>query len=137
MIGLRGRGTSNRPFVIVEKLQKDAELAFREKEIALQSDLEETEKKLADIKNNTEENGSYNEEQSRTIDAFNKKISKIRRELREVQRELNQDIKDLETNLKLINIWLMPVLVLLLFVILRTFALKRRKNFYRSIGRSI
>ena len=30
LIGLRGRGVSNRPFIVVENLQKKAELTFRE-----------------------------------------------------------------------------------------------------------
>ena len=135
MINLRSRGTSNRPFEIVENMQKDAELAFREKEISLQQELEETEKKLSEIKSGGTKNGNYDLEQSKTIEAFNIKISKIRRELREVQRELNQDIKNLESNLKILNIWLMPILVLLLFASLKVFSLKRKKVFYKSIGR--
>ena len=35
LIGLRGRGTSNRPFLVIEDLQKKAELLFREKEQSL------------------------------------------------------------------------------------------------------
>ena len=135
MINLRSRGTSNRPFEVVENMQKDAELAFREKEISLQQELEETEKKLNEIKSGGSKNGNYDVEQSKTIEAFNIKISKIRRELREVQRELNQDIKNLESNLKILNIWLMPILVLLLFASLKVFSLKRKKVFYKSIGR--
>ena len=135
MINLRSRGTSNRPFEVVENMQKDAELAFREKEISLQQELEETEKKLNEIKSGGAKNGNYDVEQSKTIEAFNIKISKIRRELREVQRELNQDIKNLESNLKILNIWLMPILVLLLFASLKVFSLKRKKVFYKSIGR--
>ena len=136
MIGLRGRGTSNRPFTVVEELQKNAELAFREQEISLQLELEDTEKNLKSLQSSTAEGSILDEEQSNTIEAFNKKISNIRKELREVQRELNQDIKDLETNLKLINIWLMPILVLILFSILKIYALNRRKKFNNSIGRS-
>ena len=135
MISLRGRGTSNRPFIVVEELQKNAELAFREKELSLQQDLEETEKNLQNIKNNSENDGNFNSQQSEAIKSFNKRISKIRKELRLVQRELNQDIKNLETNLKLINIWLMPFLVFALFISIRFYEIKKRKTFNNKIGR--
>ena len=79
MISLRGRGTSNRPFIVVEELQKNAELAFREKELSLQQDLEETEKNLQSIKNNSENEGNFNSQQSEAIKSFNKRISKIRK----------------------------------------------------------
>ena len=135
MISLRGRGTSNRPFIVVEELQKNAELAFREKELSLQQDLEETEKNLQNIKNNSENDGNFNSQQSEAIKSFNKRISKIRKDLRLVQRELNQDIKNLETNLKLINIWLMPFLVFVLFISIRLYEIKKRKIFNNKIGR--
>ena len=135
MISLRGRGTSNRPFIVVEELQKNAELAFREKELSLQQDLEETEKNLQNIKNNSANDGNFNSQQSEAIKSFNKRISKIRKELRLVQRELNQDIKNLETNLKLINIWLMPFLVFALFISIRFYEIKKRKTFNNKIGR--
>ena len=135
MISLRGRGTSNRPFIVVEELQKNAELAFREKELSLQQDLEETEKNLQNIKNNSENDGNFNSQQSEAIKSFNKRISKIRKDLRLVQRELNQDIKNLETNLKLINIWLMPFLVFALFISIRFYEIKKRKTFNNKIGR--
>ena len=41
LIGLRGRGVSNRPFLVIEKLQKNAELLFREKELSLQNQLKD------------------------------------------------------------------------------------------------
>ena len=44
LIGLRGRGVSNRPFLVVENIQKNAELSYREKELSLQNELEDTEK---------------------------------------------------------------------------------------------
>ena len=135
MISLRGRGTSNRPFIVVEELQKNAELAFREKELSLQQDLEETEKNLQNIKNNSENEGNFDSQQSEAIKSFNKRISKIRKELRLVQRELNQDIKNLETNLKLINIWLMPFLVFVIFISIRLYEIKKRKIFNNKIGR--
>tara|TARA_B100000029_G_C17049224_1_gene768848 strand:- start:176 stop:613 length:438 start_codon:yes stop_codon:yes gene_type:complete len=129
LIGLRGRGVSNRPFLVVENLQKNAELLLKEKEDFLKNELEETEAKLQQLKdsNSNEENISI--EKTQTIDNFNKKIFTIRKDLREVQRELGENIKKLETNLKLINIWLMPLLVIIIFYIFKYISLRRYKDF--------
>ena len=49
LIALRTRGTSMRPFIVVEELQKKAETAYRETEKSLQNDLTLTENKLRDL----------------------------------------------------------------------------------------
>ena len=105
LIGLRSRGVYNRPFLVVENLQKNAELLLKEKEDALKEELEDTEKKLKELTNSDDINqSSLTEEHTQTINNFNKQIFKIRKELREVQRELGENIKQLEAFLKLINI---------------------------------
>ena len=76
---------------------------------------------------NNEENITL--EKTQTIDSFNKKIFTIRKDLREVQRELGENIKKLETNLKLINIWLMPLLVIIIFYIFKYISMRRYKAF--------
>ncbi len=130
LIGLRGRGISNRPFLVVENLQKEAELLLIEKEISLKKELEETESKLNKLKDeNFSANDSLTYEQTETINEFNKKIFKIRKDLREVQRELGENIKSLETTLKLFNIWLMPFLVLLIYFIFKFITVKNNKKY--------
>ena len=98
LIGLRGRGTSNRPFVVVENLQKKAELAFKEKEETLQNELKETEEKLQVLQSEEgADNNNVSNVQAETIVAFRSRIFEIRGELRAVQRVLGQDINALES----------------------------------------
>src|SRR5690606_14785068 len=47
LISIRSRGRFSRPFEVVEALQREAEVRFREKEQALQQRLADTEQKLA------------------------------------------------------------------------------------------
>ena len=54
LIGLRGRGGNNRPFLVVENLQKNAELLLKEKEDSLKNDLQDTEKKIKGITENND-----------------------------------------------------------------------------------
>ena len=138
LIGLRGRGVSNRPFLVVENIQKNAELSYREKELSLQNQLEDTEKKLQAIQNNDVANeNNTTSQQSDTIEEFKNKIYQIRKDLRDVQRQLNVDIDNLETNIKLINIWLMPLIVIFLYVIILIISNRRRKEFNKKIGRLV
>jgi len=136
LIGLRGRGSSNRPFLVIEDLQKKAELSFREKQISLQNELQGTEDKLKEIQSN-QLNSSENKtsEQNKTIEEFQRKILSIRKQLRDVQRQLNADIERLENNIKVLNIWTMPLIVIILYFFIKVFTEKRRKEFYRKIGR--
>ena len=120
LIGLRGRGTSNRPFLVIEDLQKKAELSFREKQMSLQNELQITEDKLKKIQdNNSNSVDSKTSEQNIAIEDFQNKIFSIRKQLREVQRQLNADIDQLENNIKLLNIWLMPFIVVILYFIIK------------------
>ena len=84
-------GTEN-----VENLQKNAELLLKEKEDSLKQELEETEAKLNELKENNSNEENISLEQTQTIKDFNNKILKIRKDLREVQRELGENIKKLE-----------------------------------------
>ena len=134
LIGLRSRGIYNRPFLVVENLQKDAELLLKEKEDSLKKELEDTEKKLKELTDGNEiDQESLTIEQTQTINNFNKKILQIRKELREVQRELGESIKKLETFLKLINIWLMPFLVIIVFLIFKYFTFNKNKKYINKV----
>ena len=136
LIGLRGRGSSNRPFLVIEDLQKKAELSFREKQTSLQTELQGTEDKLKEIQSN-QLNSSENKtsEQNKAIEEFQRKILSIRKQLRDVQRQLNADIERLENNIKILNIWTMPLIVIILYFFIKVLTEKRRKEFYRKIGR--
>ena len=134
LIGLRSRGGNNRPFLVVENLQKNAELLLKEKEDSLKNDLQDTEKKLKELtENNNIDQQNLTLEQTETINNFNKKIFQIRKELREVQRELGENIKKLETNLNLINIWLMPLLVIVVFFIFKYYTNRKYKKYINTI----
>ena len=136
LIGLRGRGSSNRPFLVIEDLQKKAELSFREKQISLQNELQGTEDKLKEIQSNQlDSSENKTSEQNKAIEEFQRKILSIRKQLRDVQRQLNADIERLENNIKVLNIWTMPLIVIILYFFIKVFAEKRRKEFYRKIGR--
>ncbi len=113
LISLRSRGRSQRPFLVVEGLRRDAEQKFLAQEKALQQKLEETQKKIADLQTKREGGAGagalLSAEQRATMDGFRDELVATRRELRGVQRELNRDIEWLEMKVKFVNIGLIPI----------------------------
>lgn len=119
LIGLRSRGASLRPFARVEAMQQAAEVNFRKTEQDLQAHLNETQKKLAELR--TGRGGDkaaavISEEQRASIDALRRDVGDTRKKLRNVQLELRRDIATLETRLRLADIVLVPALLALLAI---------------------
>lgn len=125
LIGLRSRGGALRPFEMVETMQKDAEARFRQTERGLQQKLEDTEKKLRELRQGGAPGAApgaaaqavITPEQRATIDALRKEIVDTRQKLRGVQLDLRRDIGALQGNLRLFNIVLVPAVLTVLAVI--------------------
>jgi ABC-type uncharacterized transport system involved in gliding motility auxiliary subunit len=115
LISIRGRGTSSRPFTKVEELKATADDRFRAKEQELQTELNETERKLVELQSGKSKDDKFvlSPEQQKELENFLKRKVEIRKQLREVRRQLDADIDALGGWLKFINIALMPVLLTL------------------------
>ncbi len=115
LISIRSRASYSRPFDRVDALRLQAEARFREKEQALQAQLRETERKIAELQKSKGDGGALilSEEQRQAIKGFQEQLVRTRKELRAVQHRLNQDIQELGTRLKFINIVLVPLLLVL------------------------
>jgi len=119
LISIRTRANSARPFTRVEGLRVAAEKSYRATEESLQSELQETERRLSDLQaaKGEGELTVISEEQQGEIQRFMNRRLEIRRELRQVQHDLQSDIESLGTRLKLINIGLVPLLVLVVALV--------------------
>ena len=129
LIGLRSRGTSLRPFELVEDMNRSAEARFRATEQDLSKHLDETQKKLAELRTgrgSQNQNAVISEQQRETIDALRRDIADTRGKLRNVQLELRRDIRSLETQLRLFNIVLVPAVLAVLAILLGLARRQRR-----------
>lgn len=132
LIGLRTRGTGLRPFKVVDELQREAEALFRETENGLQQRLEETEKKLSEMRSGGGVNiEMLSEEEEATITAFQNDLLSIRKQLRDVRHELRKDIEGLGTIIKVINIGGIPILVGIIAIFV---SLLRRRHRRRALA---
>jgi len=111
LIGLRSRGASLRPFTLVETMQQDAEARFRKTEQDLQAHLDETQKKLTELRTGRGSDKAaavISEQQRASIDALRRDVADTRLKLRNVQLELRRDIAGLQNRLRLFDIVLVP-----------------------------
>lgn len=130
LIDVRSRGQFSRPFARVEKLRRDAEEKYLESAEALQSQLAETDRQLAEIESTRVEDGllTLSVEQEAALNQFQDEKLRIRKQLRDVRYQLDKDIQDLGTKLKFLNILLMPLLLTLGLLVFRFLGLGRAKG---------
>ncbi|HEY8288523.1 MAG TPA: Gldg family protein, partial [Acetobacteraceae bacterium] len=139
LIGLRSRGDTSHPFVLVNEMQSNAEARFRQSEQALQKHLDEVENQLRTLRSGgsgpdagragaeaVKPDAVITPEQRTAIEAARKDILETRRQLRAVQFELNRDISRLETELRIFTIVLVPAVLAILAIVLGIVQRRRR-----------
>jgi len=128
LVGLRSRGTSARPFEVVEQIQRDADTRFSAKERELQEQLKATQAKIKDLKDDKAGNVVLTSEQTSAIENFRAEMLRTRQQLRDVQLALRQDITQLKSRLQFVDIAAIPILVGIVAIILGIVRVQRRKR---------
>lgn len=113
LLGLRSRGDSKRPFLMVEKIQLEAERKFRAEQEKLAKELQETQKRIEGLTSREGANGEaiLTAEEKTAIAEFRRKMIDIRHDLRNVQHALRKDIDALDAWLKFLNIAAIPLIL--------------------------
>jgi len=127
LIGLRGKGQVARPFTLVDDIQRKADAQFQQTEKALQSHLDETKKKLEELRAGGGQKAALvTVAQQAAIQDLQNDIVQTRSKLRLVQFDLRRDIDRLETELRVFDIVAVPALLVLLAVGLGVARRRRR-----------
>jgi ABC-type uncharacterized transport system involved in gliding motility auxiliary subunit len=113
LIGVRSRGTLNRPFTVVKEMQAQANARFQAEIAKLQKEADEANQKLSELQSKKEGNQRFfvSKEQQEEIEKFRKKRAEANKHLKLVRRSLAKDIESLELRTKVINIAGVPLLV--------------------------
>lgn len=120
LISLRSRGTSNRPFTVVNRIRLNAEAKFLQQEKALQDKMTATQNRLAELEGRRgaapkpgagKPQELLTAEQESEIEKFRADLVETRGALRDVQRKLRRDIDRLGSWLAAINILLIPTMI--------------------------
>lgn len=156
LIGLRSRAGQARPFTVIDRLQRNADLRYQATQQELQRQLTETQKQLDALQGTggqgtggqgtggSATGGSKAEAghailtkaQQQAIDQFRAKVVSIHQQLRQVQANLRRNIDDLETAIRVIDIALMPVLVALAALIVGLVRMRRRRRHAGALRRA-
>ena len=134
LISLRSRGSSNRPFTVVNNLRRRAEQQFLRQEQQLQEKMTATQTRLAELegrrnaapKPGAQPHELLTPEQEAEIEKFRAELVETRSALRDVQRRLRTDIDRLGSWLAAINILLVPLMLGGTALVLAAF--RRRKS---------
>lgn len=126
LIGVRSRGTTDRPFIVVNELEAKATRKWQRKAADFEAELQMTQQRLAALQKQKsgDERFILSKEQQDEIVKLRKAQADTRKQLKNVRKELTSDIDSLGLTLKCINIALVPVLVVL-FGLFRGFIRKR------------
>jgi ABC-type uncharacterized transport system involved in gliding motility auxiliary subunit len=113
LIGVRSRGTINRPFTLVKEMQAQAQARFQAEISKLQKEADEANQKLSELQGKKEAGQRFvlSKEQQEELEKFKQKRAEANKKLKRVRRELAQDIESLELRTKVINIGGIPLLV--------------------------
>ena len=125
LISLRARERTDRPFVVVDELRREADRHFLAEQQRLTASISETEKRLTDLQTQTGDAPSANAQEEAS--EFRAQLLKSRKSLRDVQRNLRRDIDGLAAKVRFINVALMPVLVALAAIGVAILRHRRRK----------
>ncbi|MFI4889392.1 MAG: Gldg family protein [Steroidobacterales bacterium] len=113
LIAIRGRASFSRPFERIETLRRRADDRLRDKALELETQLRQTESKLAELQSQRADQNSLalSADQEQELQRFTAEKVRIRRELRETQHSLNVDIDRLDSVLKVLNMAVAPLIV--------------------------
>jgi ABC-type uncharacterized transport system involved in gliding motility auxiliary subunit len=133
LISLRSRGTSARPFELVDGIQQSADDKYQATAKNLEDKLKDTEAKIKDLRDQAGKGGiaqAASEEQ--TLESFRTDMIRTRQQLRQVQLAEREDINRLKAWLEFFDIGAIPILVGMAAIVIGLVRLERRKRRART-----
>jgi ABC-type uncharacterized transport system involved in gliding motility auxiliary subunit len=113
LIAVRSRASRERPFIVVKKIQADAEANYRNKIKELETSLADTQKKVNELQKGKENGQRFilSPEQQQELANFQKKEVEVKGQLKTVRKQVRAEIDSLENRVKWLNIAAMPAVV--------------------------
>ena len=113
LISIRGKGSSIRPFTVVQTMEVAAQKKYQEKLTALESQLNDVQSKLTKLQGEKTEGNRLvaSPEAEKAIEEFQKQSAALRSQRRDIRRALREDIDALENRLLVANLLVSPLLV--------------------------
>jgi len=129
LINARSRAIKARPFTVIAKMRAEAEEGYRTKIKELESDLQETQRRLNELQRSKEDANQkfiLSPEQKKELEDFRQKQVDTNKKLKNLRKDLRKDIDFLERWLGFLNIFGMPIIVIVIGLI--TWLVKRAQT---------
>ena len=127
LISLRARDKIDRPFTVVEELQRNAERRFLAEQEALEKKIAEAERNLTELQIGGMAERGATEAEEDAIARFRAELLDSRKKLRDVQRDLRRDVESLGSQLHFVNIALVPIILAIVALVAAFLRYRRRK----------
>jgi ABC-type uncharacterized transport system involved in gliding motility auxiliary subunit/ABC-type transport system involved in multi-copper enzyme maturation permease subunit len=127
LISIRSRGKVSRPFEKVDQIRRNAELEYRNRQVELLSELEKTQ---SGINAYLQDRVGIDVAKDPAYKILADRKIALRQDLRSIQRKLNEDVENLGRTVKIINIFGIPILLMILGIIVSI-----RRRFFTEPGR--
>lgn len=127
LISLRARDKIDRPFTVVEELQRSAERRFLAEQEALEKKIAEAERNLTELQIGGMAERGATEAEEEAIARFRAELLDSRKKLRDVQRDLRRDVESLGSQLHFVNIALVPIILAIVALVAAFLRYRRRK----------
>ncbi len=113
LISVRSRATYDRPFTVVDDLEKQAQQKWLSHEKQFSDELQSVRQQIAQLQAQKDESQRMiiTPEQQEEIKKLEAQRAELRKNLKVVRKQLNRDIERLGFKLKFLNMALMPILV--------------------------
>ncbi len=111
LINARSRAIKNRPFSLIAKMRTEAEDRYRSKIKELETDLQETQRKLNELQRAKEDQNQkfiLSPEQKAELAKFRTTQAETNKKLKNLRKDLRRDIDHLQNKVKWSNILVMP-----------------------------
>ena len=133
LAGLRGRGSPDRPFTVVDDLRKASQNKLRAKQLELAKELEDLQKKIDEARTQSKDGETVlTEAQQETLRGYLAKFITVRQEQRSVLAGLRADVDALEARTKFYNIALIPLMIAVLAILVAIWRARRRRRRYET-----
>ena len=131
LISIRSRAKFDRPFTVVDELERRAQQKWLDHEKELSAELQRVQQALNEMQMKKDKSQRFiiSEEQQKKIQEFKQKQIEIAKQLKNVRKNLRKDIEDLGFRLKFYNMALVPILVCFFGIGLALYRRYKIKNY--------
>ncbi len=115
LIALRGKGTSHRPFTVIQDLERRAQADYEQQLTHLEERLAQVRARLRELQQQAPDQQQLiaSPETQEAIERFRLEEAEVRAQQREIRKKLREEIEALNLRLALFNLLTMPVLIAL------------------------